>query len=145
MKRDVLAVLVAYPQIWHGCHTHHPRGERSGDPLTQREASLLAHVSAFSPASPGALARHMGIGKATLSAVVETLLQRGYLHRERHGSDRRRHLLTLTRRGEDALLAGSVLDAGRVERALRSLPASRRSVAVEGISLLAQACREMRA
>ena len=45
----------------------------------------------------------------------------------------------------DGRLAGSVLDAGRVERALRSLPASRRSVAVEGISLLAQACREMRA
>jgi DNA-binding MarR family transcriptional regulator len=144
MKRDVLAVLVAYPQIWHSCHTHHQRGDRSGDPLTEREASLLAHVSAFAPASPKPLAKHMGITKATLSAVIDTLLERGYLNRDRHGRDRRRHLLTLTRAGEEAVLKGSILDAGRVERALKALPASKRTLAVEGISLLAQACREIR-
>jgi DNA-binding MarR family transcriptional regulator len=144
MKRDVLSVLVAYPQIWHSCHIRHQRGARSGDPLTEREASLLAHVSAFAPASPGPLAKHMGISKATLSAVIDALLARGYLNRERHGTDKRRHLLTLTPQGEQTLLQGSVLDAGRLERALRSLPASKRTLAVEGISLLAQACREMR-
>jgi DNA-binding MarR family transcriptional regulator len=144
MKRDVLAVLVAYPQIWHACHTEHQRGDRSGHPLTEREASVLAHVSAYAPASPSALAKHLGITKATLSAVIDTLLDRGYLHRDRHGSDRRRHLLTLTREGEQAVLRGSILDAGRVERALEGLPASKRTLAVEGISLLAQACRELK-
>jgi DNA-binding MarR family transcriptional regulator len=143
MKRDVLSVLVAYPQIWHACHTHHQRGERSGDPLTEREASTLAHVSAFAPASPKALAKHLGITKATMSAVIETLLDKGLIHRAQHRTDKRRHELTLTREGEQAIMRGSVLDAGRVQRALQSLPASKRTIAVEGISLLAQACREL--
>ncbi len=143
MKRDVLAVLVAYPQIWHTCHTHHKRGDRTGDPLTDRESSVLAHVSAFSPASPKALAKHMGITKATLSAVIDRLLEKGLLDRRQHPRDRRRHELTLTREGERAVLDGSVLDFGRVERALKSLPARKRNLAVEGISLLAAACREL--
>ena len=143
MKRDVLSVLVAYPQIWHACHTHHQRGERSGDPLTEREASMLAHISAFAPASPKSLAKHMGITKATMSAVIDTLLDKGLIHRAQHRIDKRRHELTLTREGEQAIMRGSVLDAGRVQRALQSLPASKRTLAVEGISLLAQACREL--
>jgi len=143
MKRDVLAVLVAYPQIWHTCHTHHKRGDRTGDPLTDRESSVLAHVSAFAPASPKALAKHMGITKATLSAVIDRLLEKGLLDRRQHPRDRRRHELTLTRDGEKAVLSGSVLDFGRVERALKSLPVRKRSIAVEGISLLAAACREL--
>lgn len=141
MKRDVFAVLVAYPQIWHACHTHHPRGARSGDPLTEREASVLVHVSAFSPASPKALAKHLGVTPGTLSAVIDTLLERGYLHREQHATDRRRHALTLTARGEKAVLAGSVLDGKRVERALEKLPSKKRQQAIDGISLLAEACR----
>lgn len=143
MKSEVLSILVAYPQIWHACHTHHQRGERSGDPLTEREASMLAHISAFAPASPKALAKHMGITKATMSAVIETLLEKGLIHRVQHALDKRRHELTLTREGERALIRGSVLDAGRVERALRSLPAAKRARVVEGMSLLAQACRDV--
>jgi DNA-binding MarR family transcriptional regulator len=144
MNRDVLAVLVAYPQIWHSCHTHHPRGERSGDSLTDRESSVLVHVSAFAPASPKALAKHMGITPATLSAVIDRLLERGLLHRAQHASDRRRHELTITKPGERAVLEGSVLNAGRVQRALAKLPAAQRKRAVEGITLLAGACRELR-
>src|SRR6185295_9461077 len=113
MKRDVLAVLVAYPQIWHACHTHHQRGDRSGDPLTEREASVLVHICAFSPASPKSLAKHMGITPGTLSAVIDTLLLRGFIDRAQHRHDRRRHALTLTRAGEAAVLKGSVLDAAR--------------------------------
>ena len=141
MKRDVLAVLLAYPQIWHTCHTHHKRGHRTGDPLTDRESSVLVHISAFTPASPKALAKHMGITPATLSAVIDRLLDKGMLDRRQHPSDRRRHELTLTRAGERAVREGSVLDYGRVERALKALPAGKRTLAVEGISLLAAACR----
>lgn len=138
-----MAVLVAYPQIWHACHTHHRRGERSGDPLTEREADVLVHVEASSPASPKALAKHMGITKATLSAVIDRLVARGLLHREQHATDRRRHALTLTKQGEDAVLKGSVLDAARVQQALASLPPAKRARAIEGITLLARACTEL--
>lgn len=143
MKNDVLAVLVAYPQIWHACHTHHRRGARTGDPLTEREADVLVHIEAASPASPKHLAKHMGITPATLSAVIDRLLARGLLNREQHATDRRRHALSLTREGQRAVLEGSVLDADRVQRALAKLPAPKRARAIEGITLLATACREL--
>ncbi|MBK7858041.1 MAG: MarR family transcriptional regulator [Archangiaceae bacterium] len=141
MKRDVFAVLVAYPQIWHACHTQHQRGARSGHPLTEREASLLAHVSAFAPASPKALAEHLGLAPATLSALIDTLLGRGFLQREQHRADRRRHELRLTPQGEAAVLRASVLDASRVQRVLAKLSPPARKRAVDGIALLASACR----
>lgn len=144
MNRDVFAVLVAYPQIWHACHTHHRRGARTGDPLTDRESSVLAHVSASSPASPKSLAKHLGITPATLSAVIDRLLEKNLLNREQHASDKRRHALTLTNEGVKAVLAGSALSAERVQAALERMPPGKRARAVEGLTLLASACRELR-
>jgi DNA-binding MarR family transcriptional regulator len=141
MKRDVLAVLVAYPQIWHSCHLRHPRGERSGHGVTERELGLLAHLTSSEPMSPKLLARHLGVTAGTLSAAIEALVERGLVRRERRADDRRRQNLTLTADGERALVHDSVLDAGRVRRALGRLPAEQRAAAVRGISLLAQACR----
>jgi DNA-binding MarR family transcriptional regulator len=140
MNRDVLAVLVAYPRIWHGCHTSHQRGERSGHGVTEREASLLAHLSAFTPASPKLLAKHLGITPGTLSEAIDALVQRGLVRRERREDDRRRQDLSVTAEGERALVKGSVLDERRVLNALKRLSPRERARAVEGISLLAKAC-----
>jgi DNA-binding MarR family transcriptional regulator len=141
MNRDVLAVLVAYPQIWHACHSQHQRGTHSGHPLTEREASLLSHLSAFAPASPKRLAHHLGISAGTLSEAIEGLVQRGLVDRVRRQDDRRRQDLFVSARGERALVKGSVLDERRVLRALKRLSARERVRAVEGISLLAKACQ----
>jgi hypothetical protein len=40
-------------------------------------------------------------------------------------------------------MRGSALDADRVRRALRRLPAPKRAIAVEGLALLARACRAL--
>ncbi len=143
MNRDVLTVLTAYPQIWHSCHTQHRRTERTGGVLTDREAMLLSHVSWYSPASPKALAKHLGVTPGTLSAVIVALLERGLLKRDHHADDRRRHALSLTRSGEAALMKGSALDSARVKRVLARLSPAQRSLAVQGLAVFATACGDL--
>src|SRR5262245_28289779 len=133
-------VLKAFPQIYFACHRRHPRGERSGHELTDRESSLLAHLDEHRPTSPQRLARHLGITAGTLSAAVDDLAARGYLLRDRRQDDRRRIDLRLSGRGAAALDGSSVLDKPRVERALERLGPADRARAVEGLELLARAC-----
>lgn len=136
-------VLFAYPQVYQACHQHHPRGEWSGDELTDRESSLLAHLDPTSPTSPRKLARHLGITAGTLSVVVDALAERGFLRRVRREDDRRRVDLLLAPRGVTALEGSSVLDKARVQRALQRLSPADRERAVEGLELLAKACLDL--
>lgn len=52
--------------------------------------------------SMGDLPAGMGISKQAVSQLVDTLVARGYVHREPDPADRRRMLLTLTARGREA-------------------------------------------
>jgi len=49
------------------------------------------------------VAKAVGLDRSTTGMVVATLQSRGLLARERHGTDRRRHVLTLTPEGHDLL------------------------------------------
>lgn len=49
------------------------------------------------------VAKAVGLDRSTTGMVVATLQSRGLLARERHGTDRRRHVLTLTAEGADLL------------------------------------------
>lgn len=139
----VLAVLVAYPQVYHACHREHPRARTSAHRISSRDAWILGHLSLAAPTSPGRLARHLSLGPPTVSEAVRRLERLGYLSRQRATGDRRRLELRLTPRGAVALAGSSVLDQGRVRRMLAQLPPADRTRAVEGLALLAQAARTL--
>ncbi len=81
-------------------------------------AEVLLNAMEWSGAPAGAVAHTLGISKQAVSQMVEALVTRGYLARERDPSDRRRVKLSLTERGRRAGKAGH--DAiVRVDGALR--------------------------
>ena len=61
------------------------------------------------------LAKLLGIDRSTAALVVGKLEKSGYLARGRDATDRRRHVLLLTRQGHD-LLAGLVAPAERARK-----------------------------
>ena len=141
-ETDLLDVLRAYPQIYLACHVEHRTRGSSESGLTSREASFLTHIEPEGR-SPATLARHLGIGRSTLSAALARLEGLGLVATERDGGDARRKRVTLTETGRAAISESSVLDAGRVAALLGSMPDDERRRAVEGLKLLAAAARKL--
>jgi DNA-binding MarR family transcriptional regulator len=140
----VRRIQAFYPQVWHTCHRRHPPAAAKAGGLREREAMVLAHLSEDHFQTPPVLCRHLGINASTLSELLDGLEERGLVRRERREDDRRRQQITLTDEGRAALERGSALDPERVAAALGQLSEEERRRAVEGLGLLARACRALR-
>jgi DNA-binding MarR family transcriptional regulator len=129
----------AYPQLYLACHVEHTTRRREHG-LSDRDASVLAHLDELSPVGVGTLARHLGVGPPTVSEAIDRLVELGLVDRRRLG---RRVELRMTPAGVAHMQAGSVLDAERLDALLAAIPAREREAAVRGIERLAIAGRTL--
>lgn len=143
MNADTLSILKHYPQIYLACHIDHVRKRSSAYALSDRDSSILSHLSQTAQITAATLARHIGVQPSTLSAALKRLQALGYIERELSPDDRRVHRLALTARGEIAMAATSVLDPARVTAMLARLSVGDRARVVAGLVLLAGAAREL--
>jgi len=127
----------AYPQIYLACHTDHTTRRRDHG-LSDRDASVLAHLDELAPVTAGVLAKHLGVGPSTVTEAIDRLEAKQLVERTRIG---RKVQLRITPAGVALMQESSVLDAERVAGVLAKLPARDRAVAVRGIELLARASR----
>lgn len=144
MDDQLLAIQRLYPRIYHACHVRHPGTRGSGPPISERDQSLLAHLSPAEGVASGELARHFGVAHSTLSEALGRLEALGLVERERSPLDRRAVSVRLTRAGGEALVAGSVLDHARLRAALERLSSAERATVVLGLELLARAAVDAR-
>ncbi len=140
---DVLEVQRLYPQIYVACHTDHVRAVSTTFRISSQDASILVHLDRESGLSPGALAAHLGVAPSTLSAAIARLSEMGYLTSKPGEADRRKRELRLTPRGAEAISSTSVLNAERVRALLNKLKPEERKTALRGLTLLAQAARQL--
>lgn len=145
---DEIAAVVGeiqalYPQIYHACHVQHGRRRSTEHRLSAQDSMYLGHLDRRTPTSPRRLARHLGISDSTLSAFLKRMEKLGYLERG-VGSDRREVELRLTGSGEEAERATSILDGERMQLILSRVSAADRKLALRGLRILAEACREAR-
>lgn len=143
MDDAILALLRNYPQIYLACHVDHVRARSNPHALSARDASLLSHLSHERGLAAAALARHMGVRPSTLSAALARLEKLDYIVRDVDPHDGRIHRLRLSARGEIAMTESSVLDPERAAALLALLLPDERARALEGLSLLARAAREL--
>jgi len=142
IEADVEQLMQQYPRIYFACHTRHVRDERGDVTLSSHQASILDHLDEVEPTNLSKLAGHMGVTASTMSIAVSRLVDQGYVVRERDAQDRRRVLLTLSPDGLRVKSEKSVLDPQRCARVLARLPADKRTAALRGLSLLAEAARQ---
>ena len=64
---------------------------------------LLAALDQYGPASQADLGRRTGIDRSDVVAALNELVERGLARREPDHADRRRNVITLTKRGADTL------------------------------------------
>jgi DNA-binding MarR family transcriptional regulator len=129
----------AYPQIYLACHVDHTTRRREHR-LSDRDASVLAHLDDVSPVTAGALAKHLGIGPSTLTEAIDRLEDMGLVERTRRG---RTVELRITLDGIAQMQSSNVLDTDRVAKLVAAVPPRHRAAAVAGIELLADAARRL--
>lgn len=140
---DIRLVQTCYPQIYLACHTRHTRAASSATRLSARDSSLLAHLDETRTITPTTLARHLGVGASTMSAAVKRLVALNYIQQQRDPGDARKIGLRLAPKGAAAMRDSSVLEPARVRKVLSRLTPEARRTALAGLTLLAQASRDV--
>ncbi|MFT4251066.1 MAG: MarR family transcriptional regulator [Caulobacter sp.] len=94
--------------------------------------ALLDHLAAAGPLTAGELARHVDRAPSTLTEMVDALVGKGLLTRDRDPADARRSLIWLTPEGRAALVeARNVLDHDLLARAGEALSAEERAALLD--------------
>ena len=140
---DLYEVQRLYPMIYLACHIDHVRSSSTKWRLSSHDSSVLAHLDTKEGMSPRSLATHLGVVPSTLSAAISRLTKLGYIESTPLATDRRRKALRLTALGAKAMASTSVLNSERVRAMLSLLTQDERQTAVEGLTLLAKAARQL--
>ncbi|MGO8686179.1 MAG: MarR family winged helix-turn-helix transcriptional regulator [Candidatus Dormibacteria bacterium] len=135
---DGMEISRLYGEMWHRFQPQ--RHAIGGSAVTPRMLACLRHLAASGPLTVGELARHLAIGRATATEVVDRLGAKGLVERMRDDRDQRRVFVWLTERGREQIdaLAGRNLEDPFL-RAVAALPARTRAAIVEGLGALLRA------
>jgi DNA-binding MarR family transcriptional regulator len=128
------SILEVAPKIIHFIRT---KARHSSD-LTVPQFRVLARLSS-SPATNSELADIQGISPPTMCRIVEGLVRKGFIKRNKNGKDDRRQIqLCLTKKGAKVL--GSVLNKIKLSiiTELETLSPSETKALKEGVSILAK-------
>jgi len=136
---NVERLLAAYPAIYLACHRDHARSDGAGNPLTEKQASVLDHLDAARPATLSKLAEHMGVGRSAMSTTVTRLVRGGYVARRTGSEDRRVVGLTLTAAGKRIKDENTVLNPQLVRQMLKLMEPNEAERALAGMESLARA------
>lgn len=103
MKRTDWLRMLAYQQELHHLSRALLSQEKS-QTLTASERELLARLYLEPDEStPLALSRGSGMKKEAVSRCLKKLFEKGYIQKEKHPSDERSYMLSLTQSGETEL------------------------------------------
>ena len=141
--QDVFAIQRLYPKLYVACHTTHGRSSDATSSITARECAVLSHLCIDPTLSAARLARHLGVGRSTLSDLTARMVEQKFLRSLQDPHDERKRRLTVLPEGMAAMSAISVLDGHRVGEVLARLTPLQRSKAIEGLTLLAEAAMPM--
>jgi DNA-binding MarR family transcriptional regulator len=88
-----------------------------GGEVTSSEYAVTSWLNVIEQATPGELARQLGLSPTTLSAMIERLVAKGQMRRVQHPEDGRSYILELTAKGK----ATNARNAARFEKTMRAL------------------------
>jgi len=114
---------------------------RSGSALSVRQLRVLQRLHDGEQIA-AEIARHSSVGPAAMQGVLDGLVDRGLVLRQRSSADRRKQLLQLTPDGEVALTAGNQIVQQAVGVLVKDLKKSEQTQIAEGLERLQVAIDE---
>jgi DNA-binding MarR family transcriptional regulator len=111
---------------------------RTGSSLSVRQLRVLQRLHDGEQIA-AEIARHSSVGPAAMQGVLDGLVDRGLVLRQRSATDRRKQLLQLTPEGEEALATGNRVVQEAVSELVRDLKKSEQTQIVEGLDRLQEA------
>jgi DNA-binding MarR family transcriptional regulator len=120
------------------------RGARAADPgntLAVAQLELLTALAEHPGSRPGQLARRLNMRPNTVTTIVNALTARGMVRRVTAEDDRRAVELTVTKAGQQAMLAWQATNAAVLHLALSTLPARQRRALAAAVPALDELAR----
>ncbi|HEY9729273.1 MAG TPA: MarR family winged helix-turn-helix transcriptional regulator [Chroococcales cyanobacterium] len=114
------------------------RSHNSPD-LSVPQFRALAFLDRHPGASLSAMAEHLGVTRATASAIAERLVQRNLVDRRERPEERRHIVLKLTQAGSEYLQQVRNTSRAEIAKMFASLSVKQRQRIVEGLSILSEA------
>jgi DNA-binding MarR family transcriptional regulator len=114
------------------------RSNNSSD-LSVPQFRALAFLDRHPGASLSAMAEHLGVTRATASAIAERLVQRNLVDRRERPEERRHIVLKLTQAGSEYLQQVRNTSRAEIAKLFASLSKKQRQRIVEGLSILSKA------
>jgi MarR family transcriptional regulator, organic hydroperoxide resistance regulator len=108
---------------------------RSGSTLSVRQLRVLQRLHDGEQIA-AEIARHSSVGPAAMQGVLDGLVDRGLVLRQRSSADRRKQLLQLTDDGESALTAGNEIIQQAVGGLVQNMKKSEQTQIAEGLERL---------
>jgi DNA-binding MarR family transcriptional regulator len=112
-----------------------------GSEVTASEYAVTSWVNVVGSATPGELARDLGLSPTTLSAMIERLVRKRQLRRVRHPEDGRSYVLEPTARGKSANARNAKRFARKLEQLHANLEGDPEQI-LEAMRLLEAALRQ---
>src|SRR5712692_7017670 len=108
---------------------------RSGSTLSVRQLRVLQRLHDGEQIA-AEIARHSSVGPAAMQGVLDGLVDRGLVLRQRSSADRRKQLLQLTPGGENALVAGNKIVQQALGVLVQDMKKSEQAQIAEGLDRL---------
>jgi DNA-binding MarR family transcriptional regulator len=108
---------------------------RAGSSLSVRQLRVLQRLHDGEQIA-AEIARHSSVGPAAMQGVLDGLVDRGLVLRQRSSADRRKQLLQLTPEGAEALLAGNQILSQALGVLVQDLKRSEQTQLAEGLDRL---------
>jgi len=109
---------------------------RNSSLLSVPQFRTLAFLSRYPGASLSQLAEHLGVTRATASALTERLVQRDLVKRTEHPQERRQVVLNLTQSGAEHLEKARAMTRDKTAYLLNSLTPEQLDLLMQGLTVL---------
>lgn len=121
---------------------HKPEETPCGQPVTVAEAYTLTELAKENQLSQFDLVQRLNLAKSTVSRMVDKLVKRGWIKRERSQDDGRVWLLSLTEEGRETAVTLTQARQTKFAQILTHIPQSEQENVMSALEILIQAMHQ---
>ena len=101
--------------------------------MTTNDMHVIEAIGTGTPRNMTAVARALGVTTGTLTISMNSLVKKGYVHRERSEEDRRVVLISLTEKGRKANAHHMKFHDGMIQAVLKDLDEEQQKILVKSL------------